>query len=401
MQRLFDARGTKDLFSNVISETSTMKRRSFLAKSLAAAALGATSGLASKAAGFQKADIQSGSLKDAGAKCQIKVGLQTGKAQLQFPDFVKIVKDNFNLLTPGNEFKWGRLRPTADSFEFADTDWLVNFCEANDMLVHGHNLCWNTPANPDWFKSVLNSSNASRFLTEHITTVMRRYAGRIDSWDVVNEPTVFWSKREDGLYPGTWLNLLGPKYIDTAFHAAAAADPKALRVLNVYCVEQGTPDHERTREVTIELLKQLLARGVPVQAVGLESHLNASLPPGGVGLRTFLEQIRQMGLQTLITELDVNDTQMEGNFQVRDEKIAKIYQDYLTQVVPVSDTKRVVFWTPSDRWDWLDSTNIPNGARADKTPHRPGLFDTTMQRKLAFRAVESTFTEICATEIRG
>jgi endo-1,4-beta-xylanase len=377
-----------------------MKRRSFLTKGLIAATWLMTPELASVAA-RQKSLANSGTLKDAGAKCGIKVGLQTGKAQLQFPDFVRIVKDNFNLITPGNEFKWPGIHPKAESFNFADTDWIVNFCQNNDMLVHGHNLCWNSPtANPDWFKTVLDNSNASRYLTEHITTVMHRYAGRIDSWDVVNEPTVFWSKRSDGLYPGIWLNLLGPKYIDTAFHAAAAADPTALRVLNVYNVEQGTPDHETTRKATIGLLRQLLARGVPVQAVGMESHLDASSPPGGVGLRTFIEQVRDLGLQMLLTELDVNDTHVAGDFQARDEVVAKTYQDYLMQVVPVSDTKRVIFWTPSDKWDWLNSTNIPNGGRADKTPHRPGLFDDTMENKTAFGAVQSALTEICANPTR-
>jgi endo-1,4-beta-xylanase len=253
-------------------------------------------------------------------------------------------------------------------------------------------------ASPNWFRSTLNKSNASRYLTEHITTVMRHYSGRIDSWDVVNEPTVFWSKRSDGLYPGIWLDLLGPTYIDIAFHAAAAADPRALRVLNVYDVEQGTPEHETTRRTTIGLLKQLLARGAPVQAVGMESHLDASLPPGGIGLITFIKQVRDMGLQMLITELDINDTHVEGDFQTRDEVVASAYYEYLMRVVPTSGTKRVIFWTPSDKWDWLNSTNVPHGERADKTPHRPGLFDDTMERKPAFGAVQSALREICASE---
>ena len=98
------------------------------------------------------------------------------------------------------------------------------------ILVSGHNLCWNSQAAaPTWFKSVLNKWNAHRYLTEHITTVMRRsMPGALTTWDVVNEPTVFWSKRPDKLYPGIWLDLLGPTYIDTAFHAAAAANRRAL-----------------------------------------------------------------------------------------------------------------------------------------------------------------------------
>ena len=41
-----------------------------------------------------------------------------------------------------------------------------------------------------------------------------------------------------------------------------------------------------------------------------------------------------MGLQTLITELDINDTSVPGKFQARDEVVAKMYRDYLLQVAP-------------------------------------------------------------------
>jgi endo-1,4-beta-xylanase len=377
-----------------------MKRRTFLTKSLMATAWAAMPKLG-PALASTTSTVGSEALKDAGAKCGIKVGLQSGRQTLQIPEFAQIVKDNFDMLTPGNELKWPRLRPGPDSFDFADPDWMISFCEANAILVHGHNLCWNSPqSSPSWFKTTLDKSNASRYLTDHITTVMRRYAGRIDSWDVVNEPTVFWSKRGDGLYPGIWLDLLGPTYIDVAFHAAAAADPKALLVLNVYDVEHGIPDHDTTRRTTIALLKQLLARGVPVQAVGMESHLDASLPPGGAGLSTFIKQVRDMGLQMLITELDVNDTRTEGDFQTRDEVVAKTYHDYLMEVVPASGTKRVIFWTPTDKWDWLNSTNIPHGQRDDRTPHRPGLFDDSMGRKPAYGAVRSALVETCGSQAR-
>jgi endo-1,4-beta-xylanase len=370
-----------------------MNRRTFLMDALMTAGFAAMpAGMAAITPAAEKGAPTS--LKDVGAPCGLKIGVQAEKAPLQqSPAFAEAVKNNFNLLTPGNELKWPRLRPTPDAFNFTDADWMVNFGLSNGMLIHGHNLCWNSPsANPPWFKSVLNKSNASHYLTEHITTVMRRYAGRIDSWDVVNEPTVFWSKRSDGLYPGIWVDLLGPTYIDTAFHAAAAADPKALRVLNVYHVEHGTPDDETTRRETIALLKQLIARGVPIQAVGIESHLDASMPLGGAALTAFIKQIRDMGLQMLITELDVNDTHVPGNIQARDAVVAKTYQDYLSQVVPASGTKRIIFWTPSDKFDWLDSAHQD---RPDKTPHRAGLIDSTMAPKSAFAAVQSALQGVC------
>ena len=272
------------------------------------------------------------------------------KHRCKIPWFAEVVVRNFNLLTASG-MKWDRIHSGVNRYDFAEADWNVHFAEQNGMQVHGHNLCWNSPlAYPAWFKSELNSSNAGRFLTEHITTVMKRYAGRISSWDVVNEPVVAWSKRSDGLYPGIWLDLLGPKYIDIAFRAAAAADPKALRVLNIYRVEQGTEDDEKTRKDTIELLKQLLARGVPVQAVGIESHLDAAQPLGGAAFRQFLNDVSVLKLQVLITELDVLETRAVGDSRSWDETAARCYGDYLSEVVTTANPRMIIFWSLKDGW---------------------------------------------------
>ena len=285
-----------------------MIRRDFLKNSAIAASYSVLRGTVSGS--FASPQGGPKTLKALGGRCGIHIGVQAEKAALQSPEFVEAVRANFDLMTPGNELKWPRLRPSPDSFNFADADWMVGFCIDNGLLAHGHNLCWNSPnANPALFPAVLNKSNAGRFLTAHIAEVMSRYAGRIGSWDVVNEPVASWSKRPDGLYPGIWVDLLGPEYIDVAFHAAAAADPTALRVLNTYRVEQGTSDDaRRTRAFTLALLKDLVRRGAPIQAVGVESHLDAALPTGGEAYSTYLKQIRDMGLQLLITELDADDT---------------------------------------------------------------------------------------------
>ncbi|MGD0646576.1 MAG: endo-1,4-beta-xylanase [Acidobacteriaceae bacterium] len=330
------------------------------------------------------------SLKELAERSKVKVGFQASKANLQVPEFAQFVTQNFSLLTPGNELKWPRLHPTPDSYTFDDADWMVNFCQSHGMLVHGHNLCWNSPsANPSWFPSVLTRQNAAEQLTNYISTVMGHYRGQIESWDVVNEPVVFWSHRPDGLYPGVWTSLLGPQYLDIAFHAAKAADPDALRVLNCYYVEQNRPDFERTRELTISLLQQLLKRGVPVQAIGIESHLDATAPFGGLAFLEFIKRVRALGLQVLITELDVNDSAVQGDERERDRVVAQCYYDYLTQVVPAGKVDRIIFWTPSDRWDWLNSMQAANFHRADGKPHRPGLLDESLHPKPALQAVEA------------
>ena len=311
-------------------------------------------------------------LKTAGACFGALTGIAADTTSLQDASFAQIVVQNFNLLTASG-MKWDRIHPGQDTYDFTEADWNIHFAQENGLKVHGHNLCWNSPlAYPAWVKTVLNKNNAAQFLTDHVTTVMKRYEGRISSWDVVNEPTVYWSKRSDKLYPGIWLDLLGPTYIDIAFHAAAAADPRALRVLNVYNVEQGTTDHETTRIATIGLLKQMLARGIPLQAVGIESHLDASQPLGGASFRQFLNDIRALKLQVLITELDVMETRATGDSLTWDETAAQYYGDYLAEVVSLANPQSVIFWSLKDRW-W-------NGKRIQ------GLMQKNLSRRLTYPA---------------
>jgi endo-1,4-beta-xylanase len=317
-------------------------------------------------------------LKMAGSCSTRRVGIAAAKAQLEDPTIAEIVTRDFNLLTASG-MKWVPTQPEPDKYDFSEGDWNVHFAEQHGIEVHGHNLCWNSPLNyPPWFKTELNRSNAQKILAEHITTVVKRYAGHVSSWDVVNEPVVSWSKRRGRLYPGVWTDYIGPDYFDIAFHAAAEADPNALRIMNIYDVEQGTEGDEDTRKDTLELLKQLVDRHVPIQAVGIESHLDHSQPLGGEAYRQFLGDVRSLGLQVMITELDVQENRV-GSSQQWDENTAKYYGDYLTEFLSAGDPPFVIFWSLQDRWQ--------NGKRVQ------GLLQSNLTPRLNYHAAISALQQ--------
>jgi endo-1,4-beta-xylanase len=290
-------------------------------------------------------------LKSSAKPCGWQVGLAVDNAKLQNPQYAQAVTANFNLVTLSG-MKWDRLHPQSQKFDFSEADAGMQFAVAHGIRVHGHNLCWNNPqAYPAWFKTEMNKSNAEKYLVSHINTVAGRYKGKIDSWDVVNEAVVGWSKEKGFLYPGIWLSMLGPQYIDIAFHAAEQADPAALRVLNIYHVEQDTQDSLDTRRGILELLQQLVSRKVPIQAVGIESHLDAMQPLGGPTFREFLHGIHSLGLQIMITELDVTESRVTGSSIDWDRKVAQYYGDYLDSVLPYCNARRAIFWALQDRWE--------------------------------------------------
>jgi endo-1,4-beta-xylanase len=104
-----------------------------------------------------------------------------------------------------------------------------------------------------------------------------------------------------------WLDLLGPEYIDLAFHTAAAADPEARLILNECYIEHDTPAEAARRDALLALLTRLKKAGVPVSGLGIQGHLRGATPLDRRGLTRFLEQIRGLGLDVTVTELDVDE----------------------------------------------------------------------------------------------
>ena len=120
-------------------------------------------------------------------------------------------------------------------------------------------------------------------------------AAKVDSWDVVNEPIATWNKRADGLRTGPWLDFIGPEYLDLAFDATRAADSSALRTLNLNGFEDQTAAGEATRAASLDLVKALLKRGVPLQAVAVEAHIDAPWRPNFTAYISFIRDLRDAG----------------------------------------------------------------------------------------------------------
>jgi endo-1,4-beta-xylanase len=368
----------------------TVSRRRFVGGGLAAAV---GSAFWSSSALGQTEAPQVESLKTLAAPFGITTGVSASRRLLSDAHLASFVTKNFSLVTPPVEFKWEKIRPNADHFDFTDADWFLNFASQHSLRIHGHNLCWNDH-NPEWMKATITKNNAARFLTEHIHAVVGRYKGRIPSWDVVNEPVRASFHRPDGLNQGLWLDTLGPDYIDIAFHASAQADPSALLVLNLDSVEQEGALFDANRASSLALVKNLLRRGVPVQAIGLESHLYGERSTTCPGRTRFVKALQALGLQVFISELDVNDTSvLAPSTQQRQQSVGKTYHDYLADVVVNLRPERVVFWSLTNQGNWLEGAakNDAEYRRADGAAHYPGLLNVDRTPTPAFNMSVSAF----------
>ncbi len=301
--------------------------------------------------------------------------------------YARLIAEQANIVVAENAMKWGPMRPTIDSYDFAGADLLVAFAEQHGMKIRGHNLCWHRQL-PGWFAAEATRANASRLLTTHIQTVGGRYAGRMHSWDVVNEAVLVTDGRSDGLRASPWLNLIGEDYIELAFRTAREADPQALLTYNDYGIEGEDDASARKRAAVLTLLRRLKARHVPLDAFGVQSHIAAGRPYGA-GLRDFLGAIRDLDLQLFATELDVNDRGLAADNAVRDQAVAAAYTDYLNLILGNAAMRVVVTWGITDKYTWLDS----EGARTDHLPERCLPFDAGFAPTASFFAMRTAFDQ--------
>jgi endo-1,4-beta-xylanase len=313
-------------------------------------------------------------LKRAGRKSGKTLAMFTGAHELLFdPTASEIMANCFSMIADGNDLKFAdRLRPTPTTFNFTAGDTDVSWAEQHGLLFRGHCLVW-WNALPKWFQSYVTPANAKQVMTDHITTVVTHYAGRMYSWDVVNEP-IYHDNRPDGLRRKPWLDFIGPDYIDIAFHTAHAADPKARLVLNECYIEHDTPGEIARRGQLLALAARLKKAGVPITTIGIQGHLRGNTPLDKPGMTTFNKQIQDLGLEIMITELDVDDIDVPG--ALIDQTVAGKYGEFIELMGPY--IKVITFE------GLRDDLSLPK--RSDGLPHRPNLLDAEYKPTLAYNA---------------
>ena len=307
-------------------------------------------------------------------------GLSAGDA------FEQLIEHECGLVVSAMEIFWGLNSQGQGSFDFSGADQMVAWSQQHGKKLRGHNLIWHEQT-PSWFKGIRDRAYAEKKLVEHVTSLCSRYAGKMQSWDVVNE--VLDPRESDGLRRSVFYKLLGPAFLDTAFHAARAADPKALLVINDYAIEYNTDHDQRKRQALLNLLDGFKQRGTPIDAVGIQSHLyiNRQDTFDQSLFANFLKEISDRGLQIMLTEMDVVDVGAPGDIAARDAAVAAVYKNYLDAALASPALKDVITWGLSDHDSWIVHTNEPDFHRDDGLTPRPLPFDADLKPKPAYFAI--------------
>ncbi len=188
----------------------------------------------------------------------------------------------------------------------------------------------------------------------HIYTEVGRYRGRIAMWDVVNEAI------DGGRHRNTiWQQWIGDDWIDLAFQFAHEADPEALLFYNDY----GAEGKNLKSNTIYDMVSSMVERGVPINGVGLQMHLNVgATAPGGslqpVDLAANIQRLGELGLEVHITEMDVG-YQGETTDAILQQQAAD-YRRVMSVCLEEKACKAFVVWGVSGRYSWKRNDNTPN-----------------------------------------
>lgn len=309
---------------------------------------------------------------------------------------IEIVQKDFNAVTPENSMKWMHIHPEFNEFTFSNADKIVDFAKGNNMYLLGHTLVWHNQV-PDYIYNIKDKETFQHHVQKHINTVVERYIGKVDMWDVVNE-----ALNDDGTLRKTvFLDMLGEDYIEQAFSLANNVDPNVALAYNDYNLYKP-----KKRKGAIRIINSLKKKGIRIDAVGIQAHWDLHFPSIEEIEKTIVE-LAEAGVDVMITELDITvipnpyelagiareefkkfegdkewDPYQAGIPSDIQEKLTKRYKDIFELFVKHNDKiSRVTFWGINDKYTWRNDNPINN--RTDY----PLLFDRQYNEKPAYDAL--------------
>ena len=187
-------------------------------------------------------------------------------------------------------FYWGRYEPEEGKTAYPETMAAAKWLRERNVQVKGHPLCWHTACAP-WLMQYSNEEILRRQL-ERIHRDVTAYKGVIDLWDVINEVVIMpVFDKYDNAITRICKEKGRIRLVKEVFAAAKESNPDALLLINDFNVS-----------VSYEiLLEGLLEAGVPISAIGIQSHQHQGYW-GLDKLNNVLERFSRFGLPIHFTE---------------------------------------------------------------------------------------------------
>ena len=187
-------------------------------------------------------------------------------------------------------FYWGRYEPVEGQTAYPETMAAAKWLRGQGVQVKGHPLCWHTVC-ADWLMQYSNEEILRRQV-ERIHRDVTAYKGVIDLWDVINEAVIMpVFDKYDNAITRICREIGRNRLVKEVFAAAKESNPDAVLLINDF-----------NTSVSYEnLLEELLEAGVPISAIGIQSHQHQGYW-GREKLEDVLERFSRFSLPIHFTE---------------------------------------------------------------------------------------------------
>jgi endo-1,4-beta-xylanase len=319
-------------------------------------------------------------LREPAQSAHLLVGAAVRPSLLSEAAYSETLAREFNMIEPEDAMKWWVVRREADAFDFRGGDEIVGFAKAHGMKVRGHCLVWDHD-NPQWLKQGhFTPAQLSRLLREHITTVMKHFAGQVFAWDVVNEAFDENGHLKDSPWfnhPGIGLAEKESAYIEQALRWAHDADPHALLFYN----ESGGEGLNRKSDAIYAMAKDFKHRGIPLDGIGFQFHISEP-DIDTVAIAANITRLAALGLQIHITELDVSLPVDAAGLARNDDLLrqAEVYRGVVWACLQSPGCTAIQTWGFTDKYSWIGTHS--HGTRGAALP-----FDRAYKPKAAYKAM--------------
>ena len=244
--------------------------------------------------------------------------------------YKRAFRELFNAATTG--FYWRGYEPVRGKPNYAYTDKVVSWCRRHGIRLKGHPLLWATQHGvPRWSKG----QPSPEIQKQRVAEIIERYSGKIDFWEVVNEPS----------------HLRALK-IDEPYRWAREADPKAYLIVNDYYVmANGFPPF-------FKLLEAAKRSGVPFDGIGIQAHEPRTMRFPLESVQRILDRYATLGKELHITEFTptsggkpITGSHLQGKWDeaAQADYAAKFY----TVCFGHPSVVAVTWWDLCDHGSWL------------------------------------------------
>ncbi len=295
------------------------------------------------------------------------------------PDLATMKTKEFTSGSLADDISWKNVEKQPGVIDYGLADKTVDYLIAHGMKINGHSLIYSQDV-PDWVTKGVREGKISRDQLIDITKARVRdtithFKGRISSWVILSEFQYLNNSSSDVLR-----STIGPELAEILFKEARDTDPDIeLIYMDIENETRSGAGYARTKAVVDKLNQPYKGRPL-VDTVGLEMHLDGANPPSADEL---LATWKSYGRPIRIKEMDVSLKYLPKDDLDRLKKQAEVYR-MVTQLALDFGVKSIDFWTPGDKYSWLESQKTAKlySPDADAT-----MFDDNLKPKPALFAV--------------